>query len=108
MQVATADRARSSDQPPAKPTHAVAVRSAPSAGEAPTLVATQAAARQGPPRQVASAVNDLPGIADGDVIYTDDFVTDIKPARQVAKKRPYKEEDESARMKRVISICSGC
>ena len=110
MQVAASDRARSSDQPPAKPAsaHAVAVRSAPSAVEAPALVSTQAAPRQAPPRQVASAANDLPGIADGDVIYTDDFVTDIKPVRQVAKKRPYKEEDESARMKRIMSICSGC
>ena len=110
MQVATSDRARSSAQPPAKPasTHAVAVRSAPSAVEAPALVSTQVARRQAPPRQVASAVNDLPGIADGDVIYNDDFVTDIKPVRQVAKKRPYKEEDESARMKRIMSICSGC
>ena len=108
MQVATADRARSSDQPAAKPTHAVAVRNAPSAGEAPTLVSTQAAPRQAPPRQVASAVNDLPGIADRDIIYTDDFVTDIKPVREVAKKRPHKEEDESARMKRIMSICSGC
>ena len=81
---------------------------APSAGEAPTLVSTQAAPRQAPPRQVASAVNDLPGIADSEVIYTDDFVTETKPARQVAKKRPYKEEDESARMKRIMSICSAC
>jgi opacity protein-like surface antigen len=101
MQVATADRVR-------KSSHAVAVRSAPSAGEAPALVSTQAAPRQAPPRQVASAVNDLPGIADSDVIYTDDFVTETKPARQVAKKRPYKEEDESTRMKRIMSICSGC
>ena len=108
MQVATADRARSSDQPPANSTHAVAVRSAPSAGEAPTPASTQAAPRQAPPRQVASAVNDLLGVADDDVIYTDDFVTDIKPARQPAKKRPYKEEDEGARMKRIMSICSGC
>jgi hypothetical protein len=47
-------------------------------------------------------------MADDDVIYTDDFVTETKPARQVAKKRPNKEEDESARMKRIMSICSGC
>ena len=61
--------------------------------EAPTLVSTQAAPRQAPPRQVASAALISPGIADGEVIYTDDFVTETKPARQVAKKRPYKEED---------------
>ena len=104
MQAAT----RSPDQPHIKTTHAVAVRNAPSAGEAPMLASTQAAPRQAAPRQVASAVNDLPAVADNDVIYTDDFVTDGKPAKQVAKKRSYKEEDESARMKRIMSICSGC
>jgi hypothetical protein len=31
-----------------------------------------------------------------------------KPAKHVAKKRPEKEEDESARMKRIMAICSGC
>jgi outer membrane immunogenic protein len=104
MRVAT----RSPDQPHTKTTHAVAVRNAPSAGEAPMLASTQVAPRQAAPRQVASAVNDLPAVADDDVIYTDDFVTDGKPAKQVAKKRSYKEEDESARMKRIMSICSGC
>jgi hypothetical protein len=26
----------------------------------------------------------------------------------MAKKRPEREEDESARMRRIMSICSGC
>ena len=45
---------------------------------------------------------------DDDVIYTDTIVTETRPARQTAKKRPEREEDESARMKRIMSICSGC
>jgi opacity protein-like surface antigen len=109
MQVAAAGRARSADQAPARPVAArdVAVRSAPSAGEAPALVATPATPRQVPPRQVASAINDLP-VIDDDVIYTDAIVTETKPVRQMAKKRPEREEDESARMRRIMSICSGC
>ena len=47
-------------------------------------------------------------MVDDDVIETDAIVTEAKPARQVAKKRPEREEDESARMKRIMSICSGC
>ena len=107
-QVAAAVLARSSDQAPAKRVAArdVAVRSAPSVGEAP--VATLTAPRQAPPRQVASAVNDLPVIADDDVIYTDAILIETKPVRQITKKRPEREEDESARMRRIMSICSGC
>ena len=47
-------------------------------------------------------------MADDDVITTDVIVTEARPARQVAKKRAEKDEDESARMKRIMSICSGC
>jgi hypothetical protein len=109
-QVAAAGLARSSDQAPAKrvAAHDVAVRSAPSANEASAPIATQTTPRQATPRQVASAVSDLPVIADDDVIYTDAIVTETKPVRQMAKKRPEREEDESARMRRIMSICSGC
>jgi outer membrane immunogenic protein len=109
-QVAASGLARNADQAPAKRVVArdVAVQSAPSAGEAPAPVATQTTPRQAPRRQVASAVNDLPVIADDDVIYTDAIVTETKPVRQMAKKRPEREEDESARMRRIMSICSGC
>ena len=109
-QVAAAGLARSSDQAPAKrvAAHDVAVRSAPSASEASAPIATQTTPRQATPRQVASAVSDLPVIADDDVIYTDAIVTETKPVRQMAKKRPEREEDESARMRRIMSICSGC
>jgi hypothetical protein len=31
-----------------------------------------------------------------------------KLVKNVAKKRPEKEEDENARMKRIMAICSGC
>ena len=47
-------------------------------------------------------------MADDDVIYTDAILTETRPARQAAKKLPESEEDESARMKRIMSICSGC
>ena len=59
MQVATADRARSPDQPPAKPVSRMPSQSEArrSAGEA-APASTQAAPRQASPRQVASAVND--------------------------------------------------
>ena len=109
-QVAASGLARNADQAPAKRVVArdVAVQSAPSAGEAPAPVGIENAARQAQRRQVASAVNDLPVIADDDVIYTDAIVTETKPVRQMAKKRPEREEDESARMRRIMSICSGC
>jgi hypothetical protein len=47
-------------------------------------------------------------MVDDDVIETDAIVTEAKPARQVAKKRPEREEDEGARIKRIMAICSGC
>jgi hypothetical protein len=48
-------------------------------------------------------------MADDDVIYTDAILTEARPARQASvKKRAEREEDESARMKRIMSICSGC
>jgi hypothetical protein len=64
-------------------------------------------ARQLAPRQVASATNE-PQTADDDVIYTDVTVPDTKPVKHVARKRSGKEEDENARMKRIMAICSGC
>ena len=111
MQVAAANRARSPDHAQAKPvvSQDLAVQTARAASEVAVRDARQASPRQGPPRQVASATNEPQFLmTDDDVIYTDDFVTESKPARQVAKKRPDKEEDESARMKRIMSICSGC
>jgi outer membrane immunogenic protein len=111
MQVAAPSRARSPDDAQAKPvvSQDLAVQTARAASEVTVRDARQASPRQGPPRQVASATNEPQFLmADDDVIYTDDFVTETKPARQVAKKRPDKEEDESARMKRIMSICSGC
>jgi outer membrane immunogenic protein len=112
VQVAAASRARSPDHAQAKPvvSQDLAVQTARAASEVAVRDARQASPRQGPtPRQVASATNEPQFLmADDDVIYTDDFVTETKPARQVAKKRPGKEEDESARMKRIMSICSGC
>jgi outer membrane immunogenic protein len=86
----------------------VAAQAEPAASEAAPIARQATASRQAPPRQIASATNEPQLLATDDVIYTDDFVTETKPARQVAKKRPYKEEDESARMKRIMSICSGC
>ena len=81
---------------------------APAASDAAPVV-RQAAPRQAAPRQVASAINEPQfSMADDDVIDTDVIVAEVKPARQVAKKRPEREEDESARMKRIMSICSGC
>ena len=81
---------------------------APTASDAAPVV-RQAAPRQAAHRQVASAINEPQfSMADDDVIDTDVIVTEAKPARQVAKKRPEREEDESARMKRIMSICSGC
>jgi hypothetical protein len=109
-QVAAASRARSPDHAPAKPVVAqdIAMPTAPTASDAAPVV-RQAAPRQAAPRQVASAINEPQfSMADDDVIDTDVIVTEAKPARQVAKKRPEREEDESARMKRIMSICSGC
>jgi hypothetical protein len=40
--------------------------------------------------------------------YNDAVSVEAKPVGRVAKKRPEREEDESARMKRIMSICSGC
>ena len=109
-QVAAASRARSPDHAPAKPVVAqdIAMPTAPTASEAAPVV-RQAAPRQAAPRQVASAINEPQfSMADDDVIDTDVIVTEAKPARRVVKKRPEREEDESARMKRIMSICSGC
>jgi hypothetical protein len=105
----TASRAKSPTQLHAGPvvTQHVAAQAEPAASEA-APVAWQAAPRQAPPRQIASATNEPQLLANDDVIYTDDFVTETKPVRQVARKRPDKDEDESARMKRIMSICSGC
>jgi outer membrane immunogenic protein len=107
-QVAAAARAKSPDRaPPATPvvTQDVALQPAPVASEAAPVVRSAAPA----PRQVASATNEPQFLtADDDVIYTDAIVTETRPARHVAKKRPEREEDESARMKRIMAICSGC
>jgi outer membrane immunogenic protein len=111
VQVAAASRAKSPDHPQARPviTQDVAALAAPAASEAAPVARQAAAPRQAPKRQVASATNEPQFLmADDDVIYADAFVTEIRPARQAAKKRPEREEDESARMKRIMSICSGC
>jgi outer membrane immunogenic protein len=111
VQVAAASRAKSPDHLQARPvvTQDIAARAEPAASEAAPVARQAAAPRQAPPRQVASATNEpQSSMADDEVIYTDTFVTDTKPARQAAKKRPEREEDESARMKRIMSICSGC
>jgi hypothetical protein len=111
VQVAAASRAKSPDHPQARPvvTQDVAAQAAPAASEAAPVARQTAAPRQAPPRQVASATNEPQFLmADDDVIYTDTIVTETRPVRQAAKKRPEREEDESARMKRIMSICSGC
>ena len=111
VQVAAASRAKSPDHPQARPvvTQDVAAQAAPAASEAAPVARQAAAPRQAPPRQVASATNEPQFLmADDEVIYTDTIVTETRPARQAAKKRPEREEDESARMKRIMSICSGC
>ena len=111
MQVAAAGRAKSPDHPQARPvvTQDVAAQAAPAASEAAAVARQAAAPRQASSRQVASATNEPQFLmADDEVIYTDTIVTETRPARQAAKKRPEREEDESARMKRIMSICSGC
>src|SRR4051812_5421178 len=111
MQVAAASRARSPDHALAKPSGSqdLPVQTARAASEAAPVARQAVAPRQAPPRQVASATNEPQFLmADDEVIYTDTFVTETRPARQAAKKRPEREEDESARMKRIMSICSGC
>jgi outer membrane immunogenic protein len=111
VQVAAASRAKSPDHLQARPvvTQDVAAQAEPAASEAAPVARQAAAPRQAPPRQVASATNEPQFLmADDEVIYTDTFVTETRPARQAAKKRPEREEDESARMKRIMSICSGC
>ena len=111
VQVAAASRAKSPDHPQARPvvTQDVAAQGAPVASEAAPVARQAAAPRQASPRQVASATNEPQFLmADDEVIYTDTIVTETRPARQAAKKRPEREEDESARMKRIMSICSGC
>ena len=45
---------------------------------------------------------------DDDLIYTDAIAPEPKPAKHVVTKRQGKEEDESARLKRIMAICSGC
>jgi outer membrane immunogenic protein len=110
-QVAAASRAKSPDHLQARPvvTQDVAAQAEPAASEAAPVARQAAAPRQAPPRQVASATNEPQFLmADDEVIYTDTIVTETRPARQAAKKRPEREEDESARMKRIMSICSGC
>jgi outer membrane immunogenic protein len=111
VQVAAASRAKSPDHPQARAvvTQDVAAQAAPAMSEAEPVVRQAAAPRQAPPRQVASATNEPQFLmADDEVIYTDTIVTETRPSRQAAKKRPEREEDESARMKRIMSICSGC
>ena len=111
VQVAAAHRAKSPELPQARPVVAqdVAAQAASDASEAAPVVRQAVAPRQAPPRQVASATNEPQLLmADDEVISTDTFVTETRPARQAAKKRPEREEDESARMKRIMSICSGC
>jgi outer membrane immunogenic protein len=111
VQVAAASRAKSPDHLQARPvvTQDVAAQAAPAASEAEPVARQAAAPRQAPPRQVASATNEPQFLmADDEVIYTDTIVTETRPARQATKKRPEREEDESARMKRIMSICSGC
>ncbi len=111
VQVAAASRAKSPDHLQARPvvTQDVAAPAAPAASEAEPVARQAAVPRQAPPRQVASATNEPQFLmADDEVIYTDTIVTETKPARQAAKKRPEREEDEIARMKRIMSICSGC
>ena len=111
VQVAAASRAKSPDHPQARPvvTQDVAAQGVPVASEAAPVARQAAAPRQASPRQVASATNEPQFLmADDEVIYTDTIVTETRPARQAAKKRPEREEDESARMKRIMSICSGC
>jgi outer membrane immunogenic protein len=110
VQVA-ASRAKSPDHLQARPvvTQDVATQAEPAASEAAPVTRQADAPRQAPPRQVASATNEPQFLmADDEVIYTDTFVTETRPARQATKKRPEREEDESARMKRIMSICSGC
>jgi outer membrane immunogenic protein len=110
-QVAAASRAKSPDHLQARPvvTQDVAAQAEPAASEAAPVARQAAAPRQAPPRQVASATNEPQFLmADDEVIYTDTIVTETRPARQAAKKRPEREEDESVRMKRIMSICSGC
>jgi hypothetical protein len=41
-------------------------------------------------------------------IDADPVAAETKPVRSVAKKQHEKPEDESARMKRIMAICSGC
>jgi outer membrane immunogenic protein len=66
-------------------------------------------ARQAAPRQVVSATNEpLPTMADDDVISTDAIAPEPTRAKPVMLKRQGKEEDESARIKRIMAICSGC
>ena len=111
VQVAAASRAKSPDHLQARPvvTQDVAAQAEPAASEAAPVARQAAAPRQAPPRQVASATNEPQFLmADDEVIYTDTIVTETRPARQATKKRPEREEDESARMKRIMSICSGC
>ena len=47
-------------------------------------------------------------MADDDLIYTDAIAPEPKPAKHVVTNRQGKEEDESARLKRIMAICSGC
>jgi len=111
VQVAAASRAKSPDHPQARPvvTQDVAAQAAPASSEAAPVARHAAAPRQAPSRQVVSATNEPQFLmADDEVIYTDTIVTETRPARQAPKKRPEREEDESARMKRIMSICSGC
>jgi len=111
VQVAAASRAKSPDHPQARPvvTQDVAAQAAPAASEVAAVARQAAAPRQASSRQVASATNEPQFLmADDEVIYTDTIVTETRPARQATKKRPEREEDESARMKRIMSICSGC
>jgi opacity protein-like surface antigen len=105
-QIAAATKAKSPDRAPAKPvvTQDVAMQAASVASDTAPVVRNAAPA----PRQTASAVSEPQSwMAEEDVDY-DAISAEPKPAKVVAKKRRAKEEDESARIKRVMAICSGC
>jgi outer membrane immunogenic protein len=110
VQVAATSRAKSPDHLQARPvvTQDVAAQAALAASEAAPVARQAATPRQASSRQVASATNEPQFLMADDEVYTDTIVTETRPARQAAKKRPEREEDESARMKRIMSICSGC
>jgi outer membrane immunogenic protein len=106
IQVAESNRARGPDHPRPKPviTQDVARQPAAEVSEVAARVQRQAP----PPRQIASATNEPHFLMADEENYNDAVSVEAKPVGRVAKKRPEREEDESARMKRIMSICSGC